>query len=55
MRWLNWSCAGSKQLAPAQDQLKPAAMIQSIPNQHMLFFFNGTICLATANSLQLGK
>ncbi len=39
--WLIWSCAGPKQLAPAQDQLKPAAMLQNIPNQHMLYFSTG--------------
>ncbi len=39
----SWSYAGAKQLTPAQDQhmsslnqLKPAAMLQNIPNQHML-------------------
>ncbi len=64
----SWSCAGLKQLVPAQDQLristwsaldqlkpahdqlrtslnqlKPAAMLQNIPNQHMLFFFNRVV------------
>ncbi len=63
---LSWSCAGPKQLAPAQDQfrtstwpaldqlkpahdqlrtslnqLKPAAMLQNIPNQHMLVSSTG--------------
>ncbi len=47
---LSWSCAGPKQLAiaPAQDkhmtsfnQLKPAAMLQHIPNQHRLDFSTG--------------
>ncbi len=45
---LSWSCAGlswsiagpklvlSRSLRPAHDQLKPAAMVQNIPNQHML-------------------
>ncbi len=44
----SWSCAGPKQLAPAQDkhmtsfnQLKPAAKLQNIPNQHMLDFSTG--------------
>ncbi len=39
----SWSYAGAKQLTPAQDQhmsslnqLKPAAMLQNIPDQHML-------------------
>ncbi len=38
---LRWSLSGLKQLAPAQDQLKPAAMLQNIPDQYMLFFQQG--------------
>ncbi len=37
---LNWSWAGASCLGPAHDQLKPAAMLQNIPNQNMLVFFN---------------
>ncbi len=33
---LSWFKLVLKQLAPAQDQLKPAAMLQNIHNQHML-------------------
>ncbi len=49
---LSWSCAGRMlvlshscsgpahdQLRTSLNQLKPAAMLQNIPNQHMLFFF----------------
>ncbi len=49
---LSWSCAGPKQLAPSQDQhmtslnqLKPA-MLQNIPNQHMLDVSTGTLSLS---------
>ncbi len=50
---LTWSCAGRKQLAPAQDQfigpahdqLKQASMLQNLPNQHMLFFSTGSLKL----------
>ncbi len=60
---LSWSlagsCAGPKQLAgaghklacagPAQmAQLKPAIMLQNIPNQYLMFFFNKEVyCVAS--------
>ncbi len=44
LRWswadLSWSSAGPEQLRTSLNQLKPAAMLQNIPNQHMLFFFS---------------